>query len=237
VDWHRCGVCDEGAEVGVLEGGHGMVVASAKWSVRSGRFWLQIPRKKVGCWMKNKLVAGYLALNIGFLMSANAEMEKISDFDGKEGDPKLEVKGDRVMGGRSEGEVVTEDGVLKFSGKLSLERNGGFIIFLMKGLELDFSGKEAFVLRVKGDGRKYKVRMELEPKNPACKQFHADLETKAGEFVEVKVPFSAFRPGWGGQIMEGDAPEDLSRILKVGLILADYEQGPFSVELDWIGVE
>ena len=71
-------------------------------------------------------------------------MEKVSDFGGKEGEPKWFSVDDGVMGGVSKGKLSVEDGTLVFSGKLSLENNGGFSSLRSGDKKYDFSGKGGF---------------------------------------------------------------------------------------------
>lgn len=170
-------------------------------------------------------------------MIANAEMEKVSDFERKAGEPEWFSVDDGVMGGVSKGGLVIEDGKLVFSGKLSLENNGGFSSLRTGDKNYDFTGKEGFVMRVKGDGRTYKLRIETDARHRGSEiGYQADFETEAGEFVEVKVPFSAFKPGWRGNKLDGP-PLDLAKIEELGLVLADGKPGEFVIELDWLAVE
>ncbi|MGJ8642834.1 MAG: CIA30 family protein [Luteolibacter sp.] len=191
--------------------------------------------------MKSRQIVGILFFSIASIMDANAqgdeEMEKISGFDGKEGEPKWFSVDDGVMGGVSKGGLVVENGTLVFSGKLSLENNGGFSSLRSGDKEYDFSGKESFVMRVKGDGRTYKLRIETDARfNGSEIGYQAAFKTEAGEFIEIKVPFSDFKPGWRGRKLDGPSL-DLSKVEELGLVLADGKAGDFSIEVDWIGVK
>ena len=63
---------------------------------------------------------------------------------------------DGVMGGVSKGGVrFADDGVLVFSGTLSLENRGGFASIRSVQEPVDLSGNEGLAIRVCGDGRRY----------------------------------------------------------------------------------
>lgn len=187
--------------------------------------------------MKKVSVLGGLVLSLGLAANAGAELTKVSEFDGSAEDPKWFSVDDGVMGGISKGGLAIKEGHLVFSGKLSLENDGGFSSLRTGDRKHDFSGKEGFVLRVKGDGRTYKLRIETDARHNGSEiGYQADFKTEAGKFVDVKIPFASFKPGWRGRKLDGP-PLDLSKIEELGLVLADGKAGPFVIEVDWIAVE
>ena len=128
------------------------------------------------------------------------------------------------------------DGVLNFSGVLSLENNGGFSSLRTVDGRFDLSAYDGVVLRVKGDGRTYQVRLESDARfrERWRVSFRGEFETVAGEWTEVKVPFSALKAGWRGR--ELDSVFNPAAIELVGLVLADKKPGAFELEVDWMGV-
>ncbi len=179
----------------------------------------------------------FLGLALMAKSENESEMKMISEFEGKKDEPKWFSVDDSVMGGVSEGKPVTKDGTLVFSGKLSLENNGGFSSLRTGDRKYDFTGKSGFVMRVKGDGRTYKMRMETDARfNGSEIGYQADFKTEKGKFIEVKVPFDSFEPGWRGRDLDGP-PLDLSKVEEIGLVLADGKAGAFKIEVDWLGVE
>ena len=76
-------------------------------------------------------------------------------------EPRWVAVNDGVMGGRSTGGPTLPDGTLKFRGDLSLANNGGFASVRSVGRSFDLSSATAVVLRVKGDGRSYQLRLAL----------------------------------------------------------------------------
>lgn len=68
---------------------------------------------------------------------------------------------DVVMGGRSSGQFeITADGHAKFSGKVSLENNGGFSLVRYAILETRVHPKNTIRIRLKGDGSNFQFRVK-----------------------------------------------------------------------------
>ena len=81
------------------------------------------------------------------------------DFSGTADEPAWNAVNDGVMGGVSRGGAKLIDGSLHFRGVLSLENNGGFSSIRSGGPTRDLSAAKAIVLRVKGDGRTYRLQL------------------------------------------------------------------------------
>lgn len=141
---------------------------------------------------------------------------------------------DGVMGGLSKGKVTLSDsGVLRFSGKLSLENNGGFSSIRTARINLDLSNSKGLTLRVKGDGRTYQLRLSTDARYRSDEvSFKADFPTTKGKWIELKVPFSKFTAGWRGRTLKNKF--DPAKIQRLGLLLGDKKAGPFQLEVDWI---
>ena len=121
--------------------------------------------------MKNKsTLATIPALSIAFCMSqltsATAADRSISDFSGDENsDMRWGIVNDGVMGGLSEGKVTfTDEGTMRFAGKLSLKNNGGFSTVRTGKIKLDLGDSDGLALRVRGDGRTYQLRTATDAK-------------------------------------------------------------------------
>ena len=161
--------------------------------------------------------------------------ESIAEFDEPDLAEEWRIVNDGVMGGLSKGHVAFSDnGVMKFHGDLSLENNGGFSLVEKDGVRLNLSNDLGILLKVKGDGRTYEVRLEsdaLYRGRPVS--FAGKFETTSGNWDQVKIPFDSFRGGWRGVDLP-DAKLNPADIRKVGIILADKQPGSFEVEIDWI---
>jgi monofunctional biosynthetic peptidoglycan transglycosylase len=159
------------------------------------------------------------------------------EFAGAAGEPEWAAVNDGVMGGLSQGGATIKDGRLLFSGTLSLENNGGFSSVRTRDSRHDLGTAQAVVLRVKGDGRVYQLRLSTDARFRGSRiSYGAEFPTRAGEWTEVKVPFAKFSPSHHGTKLDGPAL-DLSKVEEIGLLIGDKRPGAFALAVDWIKVE
>ncbi|NIP97742.1 MAG: CIA30 family protein, partial [Akkermansiaceae bacterium] len=84
---------------------------------------------------------------------------------------------------------------------------------------------KGMVLKVRGDGRTYDLRLTTDERfRNSAVSFRARFETAKGEWTVVKVPFSELKAGWRGR--ELDRKFDPARIEGIGIIVADKKAGP-----------
>jgi monofunctional biosynthetic peptidoglycan transglycosylase len=178
----------------------------------------------------------FISLTLVACLPATAGNPKVAEFSPEESE-KLgwRIVDDGVMGGLSQGRLeIRKDGILRFFGTLSLENNGGFSSMRTGPLKVDLSGAEGLMLRVKGDGRTYQVRLGTDADYRGQEiSFQAPFPTKKGEWTEVKVPFALLAGSWRGV----DLPDKVfnpANIRRLGLQLADKKEGPFELHVDWI---
>ncbi len=142
---------------------------------------------------------------------------------------------DAVMGGVSSSRLVqSAPGIAAFEGTVSLENNGGFASVRSRPREWAMAGATALVLRLRGDGKRYRVNLRT-PNTPGAFRFEAPLDLPAGEWREVEVPMSALRAKAFGQPVPLVGPPDPARVRQVGFMISDKQAGPFRLEIDWIG--
>ncbi len=137
---------------------------------------------------------------------------------------------DVVMGGVSRSEMSVENGVAIFRGILSLENNGGFASVRSRPADYDLSGFGGVVVRLKGDGKRYKLRLRLTSRFDGL-SYEAPLEPSAGEWEDIVISFDAFRPVFRGRLVRSAPPLDLTQIKTFGVMIADKQDGPFRLEL------
>lgn len=165
-----------------------------------------------------------------------ASPESIAEFGPGDKD-KLgwTVVDDGVMGGLSKGKlVISDNGVLTFNGKLSLENNGGFSSIRSKSLKLDLSDADGVAMRVKGDGRSYQLRFGTDARFRGMEiSFMAEFPTEKGKWTNVEVPFDQFAASFRGMKLKEEV-FDPEKVRRVGLLLADKNPGEFNLQIDWI---
>ena len=143
---------------------------------------------------------------------------------------------DTVMGGISQGEiVVTAESTGVFSGTLSLENNGGFSSVRRDTSGYDFSGVEALSVRIKGDGRRYQLRVQTRDADRVT--YRAEFSTTTDQWQTITVPIERFEPVFRGRIIESAPPLSADGIYQIGFLIADKRSGDFRLEVDWIGAE
>ena len=163
-------------------------------------------------------------------------MTRLIDF-GVEPAGEWYIVNDGVMGGRSSSRLrAGENGVAVFAGNLSLENNGGFASVRTAVPEGALTGASRVLLRVRGDGKRYQLRLRPGRRMDGV-AFGAGFETTAGEWTTVAVPLEAFQATYRGYRPRGVGPLDPSRIGQIGIMLSDKQEGPFRLEIDWIGVD
>jgi NADH dehydrogenase [ubiquinone] 1 alpha subcomplex assembly factor 1 len=173
------------------------------------------------------------------LMSTTAtdSMHVLRDFETPTEALPWPAKNDGVMGGISTGKAEMSDGVLHFTGKISLKNNGGFAQIYSLTQATDFSSYSAVRLRVKGDGRSYQFRLATDARYRGSRMaYRAGFSTQADEWIEVSIPFSSFVPSHHGNLLSGPSL-DLTTVREITFLLGDGKPGPFALQVKWIGLE
>jgi NADH dehydrogenase [ubiquinone] 1 alpha subcomplex assembly factor 1 len=138
---------------------------------------------------------------------------------------------DVVMGGRSRSAIAaTPEGTAVFRGTVSDENNGGFASVRSRPLGLDLSGREGLRLRVRGDGKRYKLCVKNDADFDGV-VYQSAFETEPMAWQTVELPFSRFVPTFRGRRLDAEPPLDPSRIATLGLMLSDRQLGPFRLEI------
>jgi monofunctional biosynthetic peptidoglycan transglycosylase len=143
-----------------------------------------------------------------------------------------QIVNDGVMGGLSSSSFqLLPGGTGVFSGIVSLDNGGGFASVWSPPLAQDCSGHDSFVLRIRGDGHRFKfsVRQDAGFNTPI---YRCAFETKPGEWQECRLPFTGFVPTFRGQRLIGAPALDPTHIASIGFLIADKQAGPFRLEID-----
>jgi NADH dehydrogenase [ubiquinone] 1 alpha subcomplex assembly factor 1 len=142
---------------------------------------------------------------------------------------------DVVMGGVSTGRMeTTGDGTAAFTGLVSLENGGGFASVRSRPGEHDFGEYSGLELRIRGDGRRYKINLETDLQANGI-LYRSVFETREGEWQTLRLPFAEFLPTFRGRLERGAPPLDLSSVTSLGLMISDRQAGPFRLEIARIG--
>jgi monofunctional biosynthetic peptidoglycan transglycosylase len=176
-----------------------------------------------------------LALTLVILtMNADTSSDKILfDFTTATNSRGWQVVNDDVMGGVSTSrfQVLTNGAV--FSGVVSLENNGGFASVRSSPVRQSLSGFDAFVVRVRGDGRRYKFTVRTETGFDTL-IYQCGFTTKRGEWEEHRLPFKDFVPTFRGRVLTDAPPLNPAKVASVGFLISDKQDGAFQLEVAWI---
>ncbi|CAA6671485.1 unnamed protein product [Spirodela intermedia] len=152
-------------------------------------------------------------------------------FDGNQlGQVSWGALDDVVMGGISESTFVVDStggenggptGV--FKGTVSTANNGGFTSIRTKNFSApeDLSAYNGLELRIKGDGRRYKLIARTNPGWDTV-GYTWSFDTVNGEWQTVRLPFSSLRPIFRARTVFGAPPFD-AKILSLQLMFSKFE--------------
>ena len=173
------------------------------------------------------------ALLAAFGAMAETEPTVLASFQDKDSLKGWISVNDGVMGGVSKGGFKrTEAGTLLFSGRLSLENNGGFASIRTEPRAMPLNGASALLIKARGDGRTYWAELRTAGQMGAS-SYRADLPTRKGEWVETRIPLSSFKLQAFGRSLPGGSP-DPEKVDSLGFTLADKKAGPFELEIEQI---
>ncbi|MEO0445650.1 MAG: CIA30 family protein, partial [Verrucomicrobiota bacterium] len=98
----------------------------------------------------------------------------------------------------------------------------------------NLSNDLGLLLFLKGDGRTYQARLTTNATFRGMDvSFAADFETVAGDWMQVKVPWTAFTGSFRGMSLP-DKTLEPSQVQRVAILIGDKKQAPFSLEVGWI---
>lgn len=138
---------------------------------------------------------------------------------------------DNVMGGISRGAFTASDeGTGRFTGQLSLRNNGGFSSVRTDVANSALAGYDGVDMRVRGDGRVYKLIAAPRNSRGSWQQDFRATE----QWQTIRVPFEDMILS-----VRGRRPANPPRLRgqdvgMLGLLIADKQTQPFGLEIDWV---
>jgi NADH dehydrogenase [ubiquinone] 1 alpha subcomplex assembly factor 1 len=182
--------------------------------------------------MRHLFLAAAIAVLSGQLPAGTARV--LFDFSDPAAMRGWQVEDDVVMGGRSRGGITRDPaGHAVFSGKVSLENDGGFSSIQNHFDAIDVSAFTHAVIRLKGDGRSYRFIVEAE-KN-ARHHYVAGFDTD-GSWQEIRIPLRTMYPVRRGDRLK--LPDFPCRTLaQVRFMIANARAEPFELRIAEIRLE
>jgi NADH dehydrogenase [ubiquinone] 1 alpha subcomplex assembly factor 1 len=138
------------------------------------------------------------------------------------------VEDDGVMGGKSRGKFTwSPEGYAVFSGRVSLENNGGFSSVQKFFEPMNVSAFQSVVIRLRGDGKDYRFIVEAEEN--ARHYYSVEFSTN-GRWQEVEIPFADLYAVRRGDRL--DLPNFSGRTLaQIRFMIANGREEDFRLEI------
>lgn len=147
-----------------------------------------------------------------------------------------QIINDGVMGGISESDFrINTDQTADFTGMVSLENNGGFASVRALLKEQVTGNFQKIILRVKGDGKKYSLRIRTDVNFDGVAYACNFLSIK-DEWTEFEFSPYDFFPTFRGRILQNVTPLDQTEIRQIGFLISNHQSGSFNLKIGWIKV-
>ncbi|CAI5471399.1 unnamed protein product [Closterium sp. Yama58-4] len=147
---------------------------------------------------------------------------------------------DVIMGGISESVLRPDNGKAVFEGTLRVEGGGFCASRTSFPTPLDLSAFDGLHLRIKGDGRRYKLNLRDE-KSQGEFQYQASVDTLNGQWLDAFIPFSQFRAVERSRSVVDSPPINTKKIRTLGIVYSRFQcdgfpnplclPGEFSLEI------
>ena len=155
----------------------------------------------------------------------------------EQGKGKWRIQNDVVMAGRSESQLkMTTESEAQFTGRVSLENNGGFCSIHQTSEKEPFiinEESEAFILNLKGDGKDYNFRIRTpKGRHSYASTFstndHEDWET-------ITIPFNSMQATYRGE--EVNVPNyNGENVVEMQLLIGNKKEEDFEIFVKSIAV-
>ncbi|NOR50500.1 MAG: CIA30 family protein [Desulfuromonadales bacterium] len=164
----------------------------------------------------------------------NSSENIILDFTDAQTARSWEAIDDRIMGGCSRSKPEHVDNVsLRFSGRVSLENNGGFASIRSNPANYNLGQYSGLIVRLRGDGKSYKLSLRTDLFFDGI-SYQTTFTTEQGVWQEIFLPFEDFTATHHGVKLSTVAPMDTTKIESFGLFIADSQEGSFQLEIAWV---
>jgi hypothetical protein len=138
------------------------------------------------------------------------------------------------MGGRSDGNFkINTDGHGEYTGKVSLENNGGFSSLRHYFETLNTQNYSKFVLKIKGDGKAYQFRVKDQRVHRYSYIFKFNTST---DWQTIEIPFSEMYASFRGNRLnipnfKGGQMEEIA------FLIGNKKEQNFKLLIDSISIE
>ncbi len=173
-------------------------------------------------------------LIVMIMLTTSIPPQTIFEFDKQADIQGWRIVDDVVMGGRSAGTFgINKAGHGVFSGRVSLENNGGFSSVRYRPDAISVKGFTKITLHVKGDGKKYQFRVK-----PNANAYYSYINTfvTSGEWEEIEIPLHTLYPSFRG--MRLNRPNfSGDQIGEIAFLIGNKKAESFELLIDRIVLE
>ncbi len=155
----------------------------------------------------------------------------------KQGKGKWRIQNDVVMGGRSESQLkMTDENEALFTGRVSLENNGGFCSIHQTNEQEPFiinAESDAFILNLKGDGKDYNFRIRTPNGRHS---YAATFSTKNnGDWESITIPFKSMQATYRGEVV--NVPNyNGENVVEMQILIGNKKEEDFEILVKSIAV-
>jgi monofunctional biosynthetic peptidoglycan transglycosylase len=182
------------------------------------------------------LFPAYLVLLLIAIGSPQTREVPLFDFGVDRGARNWYVVTDAVTGGASRGEIGPGRGnYVRFSGRVAAADTSGFVSFWSREAAMDLSRFAGLALRVRGDGKTYKVALKM-GKGVDAIQYMARITPPRSGWSVVRVRFRELLPMLRGAILSDARRFDPAQTMALGVMIADRQEGVFELMVERISV-
>ena len=144
---------------------------------------------------------------------------------------------DRVMGGCSTSCLRYDPtGYAVFEGTVKADNNGGFASIRTHAMDLGVKGARAYVLKVNGDGKRYKFNLRMDDGFDGV-IYQAAFVAPYGAWTSLHFPVSQFNATFRGRPVPNAIRLDPVLVRQVGFMISERQLGDFSLKVRSIDSE
>lgn len=156
----------------------------------------------------------------------------IVDFEKGVDLSRWRIVDDVVMGGRSDGNFeIDDEGHGHYYGKVSLENNGGFSSLRYRPAKaIDVGNHTHIEVRVKGDGKRYQLRVKNNANEP---QSYIEYIATGTAWQTVQIPLREMYPTYRGRKL--DMPDFAGETIgELAFLIGNKLPQSFSLQIDYV---
>jgi len=143
------------------------------------------------------------------------------------------VVDDVVMGGISSGKLsIDQKGNGIFKGEISLENNGGFSSIRYNSTKVKIDNQKKFVIRLKGDGKKYQFRVKSDSEDYYSYAFTFSTN---GKWETIEIPFHKMKPVFRGRNLDIENYNG-NQLEEISILIGNKKPEKFILEIDKIEI-